>query len=392
MLGFLNLVNADVWIPEEGLIDYFDAQGTYTVVGTIKNSENYPVIPIVTINIEEGSKIISKYFDYGIILPQKDLPFKIKIPEITSKEPVLKKPRVDFLKTEKKPLDVEVIYDRTLKKHADGQLTGRIINNGQSTVYNLKVFATIHGEDGIIDMTQNVERIDKLEPGQIKTFTMYPDPSVDSKVNYYSCFAIGDETIVPVRTTRNGEKFYFRYDSVSWFAYATFSEDGRTLTMRAQNNLPLTNYVNFEFPRHSDNEKFVVYFNDKTVDFIQSIDEVGNWHVAFNIEPYSSGKVVITGFEKGKPLGTEISVLNWIISTASYWSTDQVSTEDFVSGIRFMIREGIINVPASMIHDDNFVVPRWLKNNAGWWSDGTISDNDFINGIKYLLEKQIIVV
>ena len=37
-------------------------------------------------------------------------------------------------------------------------------------------------------------------------------------------------------------------------------------------------------------------------------------------------------------------------------------------------------------------VPAWVKNNAGWWADGTISENDFLNGIQYLIKMGIMQV
>jgi hypothetical protein len=38
------------------------------------------------------------------------------------------------------------------------------------------------------------------------------------------------------------------------------------------------------------------------------------------------------------------------------------------------------------------IVPHWVKNNAIWWSEGQLTDDDFLVGIKYLLEKGIILV
>jgi hypothetical protein len=38
------------------------------------------------------------------------------------------------------------------------------------------------------------------------------------------------------------------------------------------------------------------------------------------------------------------------------------------------------------------IVPDWIKNNAVWWSEGQLTDDDFLFGIKYLLEKGIIQV
>jgi hypothetical protein len=35
-------------------------------------------------------------------------------------------------------------------------------------------------------------------------------------------------------------------------------------------------------------------------------------------------------------------------------------------------------------------IPTWIKNNAKWWADGTIGDTDFVSGIQYLIQQGII--
>jgi len=42
--------------------------------------------------------------------------------------------------------------------------------------------------------------------------------------------------------------------------------------------------------------------------------------------------------------------------------------------------------------DREETIPDWVRNNAGWWADGLISDDDFVSGIKYLVEQGIIRV
>jgi len=37
-------------------------------------------------------------------------------------------------------------------------------------------------------------------------------------------------------------------------------------------------------------------------------------------------------------------------------------------------------------------IPSWVKNNAGWWADGQITDDDFVKGIQYLVGQGIIRV
>ena len=37
-------------------------------------------------------------------------------------------------------------------------------------------------------------------------------------------------------------------------------------------------------------------------------------------------------------------------------------------------------------------IPTWIKTNAGWWADGTIDDTTFITGIEFLVKEGIIKV
>ncbi len=382
----------EVFIPEDEFVAFFDANGVYTVVGAIKNTKDFPVIPSITINIQEEAKILSKSIEYVPIMPSKELPFKLKFPEVQSLSPVLLMPEISFVKTENNPIQVEVIYDETLVTHDDGHLTGRIINNGDSTVYNIKVFAVIHGYEQVLDMGQNFEIIEKMEPGEIRNFSMYPDPSITEEIFYYSCFAPTDSTIVPMKTVRNGEKFFFRYDSGSWYYDPKFNSAGTEISMNTYFSFQLETYANFEFPYFNDNEKFTVFLNGEPKKSIQSIDEMGNWHVAFTVYPNESGQLVIKGFDPDwYPVKTLIP--NWITSNAKLWSEDQFYQYDFVRGINFMIAEEIIDVPiADFTGKLKVTIPDWVRGPAGWWAEGLISDQEFINSIENLIQREIIML
>ncbi len=96
-----------------------------------------------------------------------------------------------------------------------------------------------------------------------------------------------------------------------------------------------------------------------------------------------------------EPTPTMEKVPGWIKNNAKWWAEGQIGDSDFVSGIQFMIKEKIVNIPnlpeqASETAEEK--VPDWIRNNAGWWADGLISEDDFVNGIKYLVEHGIIRV
>jgi len=87
-----------------------------------------------------------------------------------------------------------------------------------------------------------------------------------------------------------------------------------------------------------------------------------------------------------------VAVPEWIKSNAEWWSRGQISDNEFISGLEFMIENDIIiipNLPESE-ESNSQDVPDWVRNNANWWSLDQISEDEFVNGIKYLIEKGII--
>ncbi|MCE9652383.1 MAG: peptidase [Nitrosarchaeum sp.] len=383
---------ADVFIPPTEYVGYFDYQGVYTVGGNVKNQNDYAVIPTIFVTVVDGENTFTKTILHVPIPPRTDIPFKIKFPEVIGNNPILLEPELKFIKTQKDPIPIQVLYDNTLIKHDDGHVTGRIQNIGNQTIFNPKILAIAHGHEKVLDIVHNIEYIDKIEPNQILNFSMYPDPSITDDVFFYSCFAPVDTTVVPVTTKKNGGDFDFRYDSGAWYYDAKFDEDGTTFTMRGYNSYPLETYANFEFPQISGTEKFNVTLNDKPVKFIQSTDESKFWHVAFLVEPQSQGVLKITGFEKGLPPVTS-KIPQWIKTTANWWSTDQMPDSEFLKGVHYLFEKGIVVVTSKEVAPPStWKLPSWIKTTAGWWSEDKISDDDFLNIIKNLVKRKIIIV
>ena len=84
---------------------------------------------------------------------------------------------------------------------------------------------------------------------------------------------------------------------------------------------------------------------------------------------------------------------NWVKNNAGWWSEGQIPDSAFVQGIQFLIKEGIIVVPATENETQGGSnIPEWIKTNAGWWAEGQIDDRTFANGIEFLINVGIIVV
>jgi hypothetical protein len=300
-LGFVasHSASANVWIPDNEFVGFYNANGTYTVIGAVKNTEGKSIIPTVTINIKDDDRTILEMYTLSTVNSQKDIPFKIEIPQVQGRNAMLDRPIVSFVVTSHSNPDVDVIYDKTLKKHADGHETGMLVNNGTSPAYGIKIYAAIYGKDGkFLDVGKSIETISKIDPGQVISFSMYPDPNHGTLVSYYSCFVVGDDPTLPISVTRDGKPYNFIYLTSGSVTDTKFDDSTHSIVTTVRYPFPDKGFVNFMFPEESGAEKFAVMSNGDSIEFVQSKDPDGYWHVALSLPPRSVSHLVISGFDK----------------------------------------------------------------------------------------------
>jgi len=96
----------------------------------------------------------------------------------------------------------------------------------------------------------------------------------------------------------------------------------------------------------------------------------------------------------------DAQIPGWIKDVAGWWANAQISENEFVTGIEYLINNNIIllhSIPCnekieSQTTSSAEMIPDWIKNNASWWSDNLIDDIDFINGLQYLIKHKIIKI
>ena len=294
--------NAEVYIPENEYVGFYDHDGVYTIFAGVKNNEMYPVIPTISITVNDGYYTFSDEYKFSPIMPAQMLPLKLKMPQITSENPILELPDISYERTDYKFEGGYVLYDDSLILQDDGRMTGKIKNGGDKTFQNFRVYALIKDENqNILDVASS-QKFDMMRPGEVLEFEMVPHHKIVNQIDLYSCFAFGDESILPLNADRNGEKYTFRYESGTWFKDGSFNSDSTELELYALNSFVAELNASFEFPQSSINEEFEVYLDDGKISNIQSLDEMGNWHVYFTVPGFYQGDVTIKGFHE--PDGT----------------------------------------------------------------------------------------
>ena len=103
----------------------------------------------------------------------------------------------------------------------------------------------------------------------------------------------------------------------------------------------------------------------------------------------------LIALDKDKEEQTKPQIPDWIRNNAEWWAQGAIGDNDFVSGIQYLIKEGVMHIPETNklpTTGESNEIPAWIKNNADWWSQRLISDDDFVKGIQYLVGQGIIKV
>ena len=289
-------VSAEVYIPDNEYVGFYDHDGVYTVIGGIKNTEIYPVTPTITVTVHDGNDIFSNDYVFSSVMPQQMLPMKIKLPQITSDSPKLEPYAITYDLAGYEFQGGYVLYNDSLVLHSDGTMTGKIKNSSDETFYDFKIYALIKDENEMILDVASSQKFDVMYPDEILDFQMIPNPKIADSIHLYSCFAFGGDEIFPLNAERNDEKFTFRYDSGAWFTDGEFNPEGTELNMYTFNSWHLDMNASLEFPQSSIHEDLEVYLDNEKVQSLVSLDEMGNWHVYFTVPNFYQGNTVITGF------------------------------------------------------------------------------------------------
>jgi len=103
----------------------------------------------------------------------------------------------------------------------------------------------------------------------------------------------------------------------------------------------------------------------------------------------------VAGSTSGQVIAeSETSIPSWIKNNAGWWSDGMIDDSSFVSGIQWLISNGVMNIPPTEqgAGTGGNVIPDWIKNNAGWWSNGMIPDEAFISGLQWLISNGIMKI
>ena len=203
-----------------------------------------------------------------------------------------------------------------------------------------------------------------------------PDPEMDAECDYISVekTTFDGKKAMKLETECHGDDF-----SMKMLAYH-FATDDKSV-MYAYVTSPSS-----EFDKHLNTFENSL----KTLSISNLVD------IEYEI-PDELKKTSGEEMESEQELTVESSsqIPDWVRGNAEWWAQGAIGDSDFVSGIQYLIKEGIMQIPETTQAEnveDSQEIPAWIKNNADWWAQGLITDDDFVKGIQYLVEQGIIQV
>ena len=162
-------------------------------------------------------------------------------------------------------------------------------------------------------------------------------------------------------------------------------------------------HLTVELPRYimdaqdkDGDSSFIVLMDDRNAIFVEKTNPNERTLTIPYIHNTRTLEIVGTFLELDPTAPTvSTSIPDWVRNNAEWWSKDLIGEDDFVSGIEYLIIHGVIQIPIVPDEDstdDVAFVPPWIKDTAGWWAEGLVSDSEFVNGLQYLVKQGILSV
>ena len=95
-------------------------------------------------------------------------------------------------------------------------------------------------------------------------------------------------------------------------------------------------------------------------------------------------------------LQVDPKVPEWVQTTAQFWINEDVSDREFTDALGFLVKEKIIEVEVEIPVNNTEPlteepqVPQWIATTTGWWINGEVPEDQFLEGIKWMIKNKII--
>lgn len=238
---------------------------------------------------------------------------------------------------------------------------------------------------------------------------------IDKVKEIYQHWGFGDPKITTPQEYPSEPKNFGGFEAFSSTSSEFYKESGKIQYVTISGKVTESVYskrqqvlLTVTFPDGHEEEMNSMVLENRQFSFQLRIDkttQTGDYSIAAKIRGYDSQTLTYSVHDdSAKPSPklipksiTEpqeiVSIPDWVKNNVKWWADGSIDDDSFVSGIQFLVKEGVIDVPIlqkTVKASDE--IPLWIRTNANWWADGLISDSDFVKGIEFLANSGIIRV
>jgi hypothetical protein len=129
---------------------------------------------------------------------------------------------------------------------------------------------------------------------------------------------------------------------------------------------------------------------------INDYTPIGDYSAYAEFRGIKSSEIGFHITDEGQNESTKIP--QWVKNTVRWWADGKINDIDFILGIQYLVREGVLNSPTRgdqiNFEDDRggIQIPKFVKEVARWWVDGDIPDEQFVDAIQFLIKKGYIII
>lgn len=87
-----------------------------------------------------------------------------------------------------------------------------------------------------------------------------------------------------------------------------------------------------------------------------------------------------------------VQIPDWFKQTTEFWVTQNMSDDEYMQTLKFLLEEQVMFVPQTKLPKDNtdVTIPIWINNIAKKWTEDKITNDEFSIGIKWMLDNNLI--
>jgi len=235
---------------------FIDSKDRLNIVGTVRNTGNAPVQVTIGLKVRDTSGgHTEQQLTYGrIIWPLNDSPFKFIVSSGSAGEPFI-------MHVKQVQISNYIMLMLNYSSMAAGEekaFVGTIRNAAPFDVHNVSIFASVRSNNATQLDTVRSDVIPVLKSGAEQTFMAIPDPSIKSKVYYYSCAGVDFDDPITTIDAGGGRIIPYELRAVSQISSLRYNNATDSIEFGVRPYDPVGGPLSLKLPQLHENQTLTV--------------------------------------------------------------------------------------------------------------------------------------